>query len=213
MAADSGSGAKGAYHHGDLGRALVAAAAEIITAEGVDALTLREVGRRVGVSRTALYRHFDSKAALLARIAQEGFRRLRLDLEAAQGAAGGSGVEPLVAMAEAYVRFGAEHPSPYQVMFGPTFMDTEPHPDLAGEGLGAFGVLVGAIVEGQAAGRFVAGDPVPLARTVWALVHGLVTLGSAGKLAHEGHGAATEAVELASVATRLMLAGLVIRPA
>ena len=64
-----------AYHHGDLERALVDTAVRMIQKEGVQALTLRGVGARLGVSRTALYRHFDDKQALLARVAAEGFKR------------------------------------------------------------------------------------------------------------------------------------------
>ena len=80
---DDGIGPKAGYHHGDLGRALVAMAARIIGEEGIEALTLREVGRRLGVSRTALYRHFAGKGALLEAVALEGFVRLRDALEAA----------------------------------------------------------------------------------------------------------------------------------
>src|SRR5262249_56309453 len=68
------------YHHGNLRRALLDEALATIRTEGVDALTLREIGARLGVSRTALYRHFADKRALLAGVATEGFRTLRLQL-------------------------------------------------------------------------------------------------------------------------------------
>ena len=55
----------------------------MIQKEGVQALTLRGVGARLGVSRTALYRHFDDKEALLARVASEGFKRFHEALAAA----------------------------------------------------------------------------------------------------------------------------------
>ena len=58
------------------GRALVREAARTIRTDGVEAVTLRDVGRRLGVSRTALYRHFADKAALLAAVAREGFQAL-----------------------------------------------------------------------------------------------------------------------------------------
>src|SRR5215831_17121958 len=74
---------KGAYHHGDLERSLVEAALVTIQEEGVEALTLRGVGARLGVSRTALYRHFEDKTALLARVALEGFRLFREALQTA----------------------------------------------------------------------------------------------------------------------------------
>src|SRR5512145_1581524 len=71
------------YHHGDLRRALLQAAVRTIGTHGIDGLTLRAVGSSLGVSRTALYRHFADKAALLAAVAAEGFRTLRVELEEA----------------------------------------------------------------------------------------------------------------------------------
>src|SRR5215211_7813797 len=68
------------YHHGDLRRALLEEALQTIQAHGVEAVTLRAIGERLGVSRTALYRHFADKQALLAAVAAEGFRLLRMAL-------------------------------------------------------------------------------------------------------------------------------------
>ena len=70
----------GQYHHGDLRRALIDQALRTIDKEGVEGLTLRAVGEALGVSRTALYRHFSGKQALVAGVAREGFRTLRLAL-------------------------------------------------------------------------------------------------------------------------------------
>ena len=67
----------GQYHHGDLRRALIEQALRTIDAAGAEGLTLRGVGAALGVSRTALYRHFADKEALLAAVAREGFRLLR----------------------------------------------------------------------------------------------------------------------------------------
>src|SRR5215467_10438521 len=65
-----------AYHHGDLRRALLDEALRTIQAHGVEQLTLRTVGERLGVSRSALYRHFGDKQSLLAAVGTEGFRTL-----------------------------------------------------------------------------------------------------------------------------------------
>src|ERR1044072_5750529 len=92
------------YHHGDLRRALLAEATRTIHKHGVDAFTLRSVGERLGVSRTALYRHFADKSALLAAVAGEGFQRFRADLTQAWTGAGG-GIAGFKAMGIAYVRF------------------------------------------------------------------------------------------------------------
>ena len=65
------------YHHGDLRRALLDEALRTIQTHGVQHLTLRTVGERLGVSRSALYRHFADKQSLLAAVGREGFRKLR----------------------------------------------------------------------------------------------------------------------------------------
>src|SRR5918997_6603655 len=97
------------YHHGNLRRALLDEALATIRDEGVEGLTLREIGARLGVSRTALYRHFADKRALLNAVATEGFRMLRQQLVAAWEE-GGRGPSASQAMGVAYVRFAVENP-------------------------------------------------------------------------------------------------------
>src|SRR5580765_6019172 len=94
------------YHHGNLRRALLDEALTTIRKHGVEGLTLREIGARVGVSRTALYRHFADKRALLAAVATEGFRTLRQQLVAAWEE-GGRGRVAFDSMGVAYVGFAA----------------------------------------------------------------------------------------------------------
>src|SRR5215471_7484310 len=67
---------KAAYHHGDLRRALIAAARAILEEDGLPALSLRAVARRAGVSQAAPYHHFPDKDALLAALGAEGFDAL-----------------------------------------------------------------------------------------------------------------------------------------
>src|SRR5689334_1657694 len=73
--------AEHAYHHGDLRNALIQAGLKILAKEGAQALTLREVARRANVSHAAPYRHFASKEALLAAIAEEGFNEFAARLQ------------------------------------------------------------------------------------------------------------------------------------
>lgn len=100
------------YHHGDLRRALLAAAVDEINANGPAALSLRELARRTGVSHAAPKHHFGDKAGLLTALAAEGFRLLHRELAAAGG--------DLLEVGVAYVRFAVEHPAHFQVMFQPT---------------------------------------------------------------------------------------------
>lgn len=167
------------YHHGDLRRGLIDAALRTIQKHGVQALTLRGVGEDLGVSRTALYRHFADKAGLLAAVAAEGFRTLRLATQGAWDDAG-RGRAGFEAMGVAYVRFALAHPSHYRVMFG-GFV-ASPDPVLAEEGRAAFQVLVDALIEQQQQGLVRADDPLQLARFIWAIVHGLAMLAIDGQL-------------------------------
>jgi AcrR family transcriptional regulator len=151
----------------------------------VDGLTLREIGARVGVSRTALYRHFADKRALLSAVATEGFGTLRRQLLAAWER-GGRSRAALDNMGVAYVRFAVANPSHYRVMFG-TFVDrTTSDPELDTEAAGAFQALVDALIalQGDAAVR--ADDPVTMARFVWAVVHGVAMLAIDGQLPGPG---------------------------
>ncbi len=167
------------YHHGDLRRALVEEAARTIRADGIEALTLREVGRRLGVSRTALYRHFTDKSALLAAVARDGFQRFRNDLvDAWEG--GGRGLAGFDAMGVAYVRFALANPSHYLVMFG-GFRDLcAKDPGLQADAGAAFGVLVDALA--ALAPSRSADYLGQLARFVWATVHGIAMLAINGQL-------------------------------
>ena len=165
------------YHHGDLHRALVRAALETIREEGVAALTLRGVGARVGVSRTALYRHFQHKDALLANLALTGFELLHAAL---------AGIANLNDMAVAYVDFAIANQSHYRVMFTTAVGAWCAYPELETAGNSAFGVLVDAIVQGQAKGEIRPGDPRQLAQVMWSLVHGIAMLTIDGKLELKG---------------------------
>jgi AcrR family transcriptional regulator len=171
----------GHYHHGDLRRALVEEAVRTIQTHGVETLTLRTVGERLGVSRTALYRHFADKPALLAAVGREGFRMLRLTLTEAWEQ-NGRGREGFDAMGIAYVRFAADHPSHYRVMFGGFIESCEKDAAFIEEAAAAFQVLVDSLLEQQRAGLVRNDDPLLLARMIWSLVHGIAMLVIDGQL-------------------------------
>ena len=169
------------YHHGDLRRALLDEALRTIQQDGVDALTLRTIGVRLGVSRTALYRHFTDKRALLSSVATEGFRLLTERLLNAWKA---GGIRGFNAMGVAYIRFAMGNPSHYRVMFG-GFVDDGPRDDdLMRESTAAFQALVDAIGALQQEGAVRKDDALQLAQFIWAVVHGVSMLIIDGQLAH-----------------------------
>jgi AcrR family transcriptional regulator len=169
------------YHHGDLRRALIAEALRTIHTHGVEDLTLRGAGARLGVSRTALYRHFSDKQALLAAVGREGFRMLRLALSDAWERHG-KGRKGFEAMGVAYVNFAVAHPSHYRVMFGRFIESCAKDPEFVEEATAAFQVLVDSLVEQQKAGVIRRDDPIMLARFIWSVVHGIAMLAIDGQL-------------------------------
>lgn len=174
------------YHHGNLRRALLDEALATIRAEGVEGLTLREIGARVGVSRTALYRHFADKRALLTAVATEGFRTLREQLVSAWED-GGRDEPAFLAMGVAYVHFAVTSPSYYRVMFGGFVESGVQDTELELEAGSAFQALVDALASLQRDGVMRNEDPSLMATHVWSLVHGIAMLAIDGQL----HGPAT----------------------
>ena len=169
------------YHHGDLRRALLQEAVRTIAEEGVERLTLREAGTRLGVSRTALYRHFSDKASLLAAVARDGFQRFRLDLVDAWAVAPDSH-RGLALMGEAYVRFAVANPGHYRVMFGDFRHLCGKDPELEADAGAAFRVLAAALTSLQKSGLVRKDDTRQLSEFVWSIVHGIAMLAISGQL-------------------------------
>jgi AcrR family transcriptional regulator len=151
---------KRSYHHGDLRPALLRAAADVLEKQGLEALTLRDVARRAGVSHNAPYRHFRDRDALLAATAEEGFRALAGALEGKSGNA----------MGEAYVRFALANPARFRLMFGGRLRLSE-HPGLRDASGRAYDALLQALRARQDLP-----DPEVAAAAAWSLVHGLANL-------------------------------------
>ena len=174
--------ARRAYHHGDLRTALVREAARTIRDDGVEGVTLRDVGRRLGVSRTALYRHFNDKAALFAAVAREGFQAFSRELRRAWDEAGG-GLEGFRAMGMGYVRFARTNPAHYRIMFGQYRALCESDAALASDASASFGVLLDALATLERDGAIpAAGDRSALGHFIWASMHGVAMLSIDGQL-------------------------------
>jgi AcrR family transcriptional regulator len=163
----STSGASDTYHHGDLKRALLEAAFEMLDAEGTDGLGLRELARKVGVSPAAPYRHFRSRQALLEAVSIEGFKRFSAMMEAKQ--ADTPEPQQLAAMAEAYVRFALVQPALFRLMFSQQ-VDKRANKALHQAAIDAYASLA------KAAAREVPEAPSEGAVIAWAFVHGLSML-------------------------------------
>ena len=142
----------------------------------------------------APYRHFADKEALLAAVAEYGFRELAARLTAACAAA----ADPragLAALGVAYVLFARDQPSLFKLMFGPTIAEKSEHPALDEAGSACFNTLRQAVEAVKFFDSASDADDVSLA--CWSLVHGLSALLVDGRLAEHDLGPAE------AVATRL----------
>jgi len=151
------------YHRGNLPKALRAVAREILDETGPEDVQLREVTRRIGVSATAAYRHFQNKDGLLASIAAEGFGELAVHLE---GAAADR--DPLVRTGLAYVEFALQKRGLFRLMFGPILAERAKYPELAA-GFDVVKRMVARAADGPS-------EENAAALAAWGLIHGLSVL-------------------------------------
>lgn len=159
------------YHHGDLRAALIEAGLKLVEERGADDIGLREAARAVGVSATAIYRHFPDKDAFLHALADAGLERLAAAQIAASDAAGG-GVVGFNATGRAYVRFALANPGLFRLIFSKGKGDPvnwDAAPDDAMRLLRDNAVRLVAKERGAEAAKL-------FALHSWALVHGLAVL-------------------------------------
>ncbi|HSM91361.1 MAG TPA: TetR-like C-terminal domain-containing protein [Anaeromyxobacteraceae bacterium] len=173
----------GRYHHGELRHALLDAAAAVVEREGIGALSLRELARRLGVSHAAPAHHFADRTALLAALAADGYARFGAALaDAARRER--DPFERLFAVGRAYVQFALDHPGRFRVMFGRELSELDPPPcPPEPEGGAAWQVLldtVRGVLEVTAPER--RADAEGVAFACWATVHGAAMLWLDGPL-------------------------------
>ena len=155
------------------------AAREMFVEDGIEAVTMREIAKRIEYTPTAIYHHFRDKQALIEELCLIDFRSLGAAFQKL-GRIEDPG-ERLRRIGLAYVDFALGHPSHFRFMF------MTPKPNMPASSFGvsdgdpnshAYGALRAAVVEGIDAGRFRPEftDPDELAQVLWAGVHGIASL-------------------------------------
>ena len=165
---------------------LVAAAGDLLDLGGPAAVTLREVGRRAGVSHNAPYKHFKSKEDLLAAIAS---RELDRQSRAMGDAASKTGkpIDKLRRLMHGYIRWARAYPQRFQLTFGPW---TQQSQELGTAASRSRARLIDLAHTAQHAGELPPGNPERIAYLMLALAHGAVDLALAGHLSAKGKGGA-----------------------
>jgi AcrR family transcriptional regulator len=167
---------RGSYHHGDLKRALVEAAIAIVRERGAEAFTLREAARRVGVTHRAAYRHFEDKTAVLAAVAEQGYRELGDRMHAERERVAPDVRAELLAMSRAYVAFAVGQPAHFHVMFGPSVVEGGTFRSMEAEARRALALIMGTFERGFAEGLLKPELGQDAAVALWSSIHGFASL-------------------------------------
>ena len=177
------------YHHGDLRKAVIDAAVEVISDSGPAAVSLRDLARRIGVSHAAPAHHFGDKEGLFTAVATEGYTRLADAL---------GRVEPatdLVELSVAYVRFAVDHEAHFEVMFRPDLFHND-DPALTKARNRSRSALVRGVASLPPERR--GGDTILTNVSAWAFVHGFATLWLQGALPKEMGATVDDAVRVSA---------------
>lgn len=168
------TGKRSRANPGDGGRLreeLLAAAEDLLAGSGEDAVTLRAVATRAGVTTPSVYRHFRDKATLLDEVAAHTYDKLEAHARA-DAALASDPFEALRLRGRAYITFALAHPVHYGLLMmrrgdaGPVALEAAQQ---------ALANLTDGVRACAEAGVF-CGDPVELALSLWAAVHGCVSL-------------------------------------
>ena len=175
---------KKAYHHGDLKNALIEAGADILSREGVSALSLRKVAQKAGVSHAAPYAHFTDKQALIAAISTEGYKQLYEQIAQVAERYRSDPLRRFVEASWAYVQFALDQPDQFKVTLSGMIEKEQDYPAFVEISKQTFGLVVEVVEQCQQAGILRPGAADLTAVSVWALIHGFVTLLMENQISH-----------------------------
>lgn len=166
------------YHHGDLKNALIEEALKMVEEEGLERISLRDITKRVGTSRSAIYRHFDSKEALMREVVMAGFARLAKHLEPALTLENLGTVERFRMMAERYMEFARSYPALYRMIFGERAMQARESVHDINDPMQetGFHALKSLVERAQNEGLIRKEEPMLIATVIWAMMHGQASL-------------------------------------
>src|SRR5512136_3240274 len=175
---------KKSYHHGDLKNALIKAGADILSKEGVSALSLRKVAQKAGVSHAAPYAHFADKQALIAAISTEGYKKLYEQIAQVAGQYRSDPLRRFVEVSWAYVQFALDEPDQFKVTLSGMIEKEQDYPAFVETARQTFSLVVDIVAQCQQAGILRSGPADLVAVSVWSLIHGFVTLLLENQVSH-----------------------------
>lgn len=157
---------------------IVDEAIALVREDGVEALSMRALASRVGVTAPALYAHFTNRDALLRACAQVGYDELDRRFRAAAPA---SPIDLVRASSRAYVRFAMEEPALFSLMFRyrPRAIEITVDADIEhGGATTVFDAMLANLARAVDDGDLAPGEPLEYGLALWAAVHGVATVGA-----------------------------------
>lgn len=165
---------KQGYHHGDLRRSLIEEGLRLIAEVGIEAVSLRQLAERVGVSTPALYHHFRSKDALLGALGEAAIAEFEAAMADAMLAANRDGDDALTHYVLSYVRFARASPARYELLFGRRIWSSPAAHEFQKRARQSFRHQSEQLVRLQQVGLLPPdANPLRLAQVTWATLHGL----------------------------------------
>ena len=158
---------------------IIDAARELFVTRGVDAVTMREIAKRIDYSATSIYLHFEDKESLIRAICDTDFLALAISLKNVMLIA--NPVDRLHALARGYAAFALTHPNHYRLMFMTERTHCDPEQSSLQQNSAeqdAYYQLKTVVNDVHAAGYFRADliDADLIAQTIWAGTHGVCAL-------------------------------------
>ena len=157
------------YHHGNLKQELIDCACRLCERDGYTKLSIRSLAKESGVSQTAPYRHFETKEALYASVATDGFKKLHracyIDINKKVTK------KHLVEKGCKYIEFGLNNANTYDLMFGTAVGDFSNYPELLESANSTYENMKSAF------SKLANEDDEAIAFkciTLWSMIHGLV---------------------------------------
>lgn len=176
---------KKSYHHGDLHNALLDAAEEELTEKGIEAFSLRGVAKRAGVSHTAPKHHFGDVQGLLTALTTIGYQRFIKAQEQRQVQRPPDPKTQLAAAGLGYIDFANENPALFRLMFSSQRPD-KTNDELSRVSTAAFDKLAKEVQLVTKSDPYTNDSAMTDVLAVWAMVHGLADLVSAGQTGRIG---------------------------
>lgn len=165
------------YHHGNLKEDLIQIALDVIAKEDVDKLTLKVLADATGTSRSAIYKHFKNKDALIEAMIVRGFDKFDADTTVYLKDTKKSLIDRFYLTGKLYVEFARENPNLYRLLFGKKYAHIrEETLSIKDEDCSGFAALKKMVEEAQQQGVYKKEDNYKQSIVIWATMHGVASL-------------------------------------